>query len=72
MEGTAIAMSMAGATLPAGKTYAISAGWGTYRGEQGFSASGLVRLSDHAYASAGIGLGSRGSVGARAGVTLAW
>ena len=66
-------MAMAGATLPPGKNFAISANMGTFRGEAGFAATAAVRLTDNVFAHGGVGLGtSRGGVGARAGVTLAW
>jgi hypothetical protein len=72
-EGTAIALAMAGATLPAGKNFALSANWGTFRGENGFAATGVARLTDNVYAHAGVGLGTdRGGVGGRAGLTFAW
>jgi autotransporter adhesin len=71
-EGTALAMAMAGAVLPAGKNYALSGGWGTYRGENAFAASGVARLTDNLYAQAAIGLGMKGGVGGRLGLTLAW
>jgi hypothetical protein len=71
-EGSAIAMAMAGATLPPGKTFALSVNMGTFRGESGFAATAAVRLSDNVFAHGGLGLGtSRGGVGTRAGVTFA-
>lgn len=71
-EGTALAMAMGGAILPEGKTYAISAGWGTFRGENAFAASGVAKLNDNFYAQGGVGVGARGGVGGRLGVTVAW
>lgn len=71
-EGTALAMAMGGAILPEGKTYAISAGWGTFRGENAFAASGVAKLNDNFYAQGGVGVGARGGVGGRLGLTVAW
>ncbi len=39
-QGTAIALSLAGAVLPEGKTYAVSANFGAYHGETAFGATG--------------------------------
>ena len=39
-QGTAIALAVGGAVLPAGKKYAISANFGTFEGETAFGASG--------------------------------
>jgi hypothetical protein len=72
-EGTAIALAMAGATLPAGMNFALSANWGTFRGENGFAATAVARLTDNVFAHGGVGLGTdRGGVGGRAGLTFAW
>jgi hypothetical protein len=71
-EGSAIAMAMGGAVLPPGKNAAVSANWGTYQGEHGFSASAVVKVTESAYVNGGVGVGSRGSMGGRAGLTWAW
>ena len=73
-QGTAIALSLAGAVLPEGKTYAVSANFGAYHGETAFGATGTARLTDNLFASAGIGMSTSGrsNVGARGGVTMAW
>ncbi|TIX51148.1 hypothetical protein E5222_01315 [Alteraurantiacibacter aquimixticola] len=71
-EGSALAMAMGGAILPQGASFAVSGGWGTYRGEHAFSLSGVGRLGNNVYAQGGLGVGERGGVGGRAGVTLAW
>ena len=43
------------------------------RGETGFAATGVARLSDNVFVHAGVGFGTnRGGVGGRAGVTVAW
>lgn len=71
-EGSALAMAMGGAILPEGKTYAISAGWGTFRGENAFAASGVAKLNDNFYAQGAVGVGARGGVGGRLGLTVSW
>ena len=73
-QGTAIALSLAGAVLPEGKTYAVSANFGAFHGESAFGATGTARISDNLFASAGIGIATSGrsNVGARGGVTMAW
>lgn len=74
LQGTAVALSLAGAILPEGKTYAVSANFGAYHGESAFGATGTVRINDKLFASAGIGMATSGrsNVGARGGVTMAW
>jgi hypothetical protein len=72
-EGTAIAIALAGSALPADKSYAVSANYGTFRGENGFGAVGQLRLNEYVVASGGVGVGlGRGGVGGRAGLTFAW
>jgi autotransporter adhesin len=73
-QGTAIALSLAGAVLPEGKNYAVSANFGAFHGESAFGASGIARISNNLFASAGIGMATSGrnNVGARGGVTMAW
>jgi trimeric autotransporter adhesin len=72
-EGTAVALAMAGATLPAGRNFAVSGNWGTFRGEHGFAATAVARITDNVYAHGGLGFGAdRGGVGGRAGLTFAW
>ena len=72
-EGTAIALAMAGATLPEGKTFALSANYGAFRGQSGFAATGIARVSDNVLVHGGVGFGANhGGVGGRAGVTFAW
>jgi hypothetical protein len=72
-EGTAIALAIVGATLPAGKNFALSGNWGTFEGEHGFAATAVARLTDNWFAHAGVGVGvERGTVGGRAGMTYAW
>ena len=73
-QGTAIALSLAGAVLPEGKNYAVSANFGAFHGESAFGATGTARINDSLFASAGIGMATSGrnNVGARGGVTMAW
>ncbi len=46
--------------LPEGKNFAVSTNFGTYRGETGFGASGVARITDNVFVSGGIGLGTSG------------
>lgn len=73
-QGTAIALALTGAVLPAGKSFAVSTSFGTYRGETGFGASGVARISDNLFVSGGVGFSTSGqaNVAGRGGVTLAW
>jgi hypothetical protein len=72
-EGSAVAIAMGGTVLPDNKTYAISANFGTFRGENAFGASAAVRVTDFLVANAAIGTGlARGGVGGRVGATFAW
>ncbi len=72
-EGSAIAIAMGGTVLPDNKRYAISANFGTFRGENAFAASAAVRLNEFIVANAAIGAGlARGGVGGRVGATFAW
>jgi hypothetical protein len=73
-QGTAIALALTGAVLPEGKNFAVSTNFGTYRGETGFGASGVARITDNVFVSGGIGLGTSGqtNIAGRGGVTLAW
>ncbi|MCJ2012217.1 YadA-like family protein [Methylobacterium sp. J-076] len=73
-QGTAIALSLAGAVLPEGKRFAVSANFGAYHGETAFGATGTARITDNLFASAGIGIATSGrsNVGGRGGLTMAW
>ena len=52
--GIAAAMAMGGTVMPADAKFAMSFNLATYRGEQGFSASAVVRASNHVYFQGGI------------------
>jgi hypothetical protein len=72
-EGSAMALAMAGAVLPADKNFALSANWGNFQGENGFAATAAARLNQNVIVHGGVGLGTnRGTVGGRAGMTFAW
>ena len=59
--------------MPPDSTFAASFNLATYRGEQGFSAAAVARVTDHVWVSGGVaGSTVRGSTGGRAGVTFAW
>jgi len=72
-EGTAIAIAMGGGALPDNKKFAVSTNWGTFRGENAFSVTGQMRLSQNVVFNGGVAAGfQQGGVGGRAGVTYAW
>jgi trimeric autotransporter adhesin len=72
-EGTAIAIALGGASLPADKRFAISTNWGNFRGQNAVGVAAQMRLTDYAVANVGVGGGfAQGGFGSRAGVTLAW
>jgi autotransporter adhesin len=71
--GIAAAMAMGGTVMPADAKMAVSFNLATYRGEQGFSASGVARATKHIYFQGGFaGSTVKGSTGARVGATFAW
>jgi trimeric autotransporter adhesin len=72
-EGTAIAIAMGGAALPSDKKFAVSANWGTFRGENAMSLGAQLRLSQNVVLNGGVAAGlAQGGVGGRGGVTVAW
>jgi hypothetical protein len=72
-EGTAVAIAMATTALPDNKRFAVTANFGTFRGENAFAASAAVRINEFLVANAAIGTGlARGGVGGRVGATFAW
>jgi hypothetical protein len=72
-EGTAIATAMGGASLPAGKKFAISTNWGNFRGQNALGVAAQFRFTDYAVANLGVGGGfAQGGIGSCAGVTFAW
>lgn len=59
---------MGGLTLPEGKTFAISANYGTFAGQNGFAASAVVRVTDFAYLNGAVGVGvAHNGIGGRGG-----
>lgn len=72
-EGTAIAIALGGAVLPADKKFAISTNWGNFRGQNAVGVAAQYRLTNYAVANVGVGGGfAQGGFGSRAGVTFAW
>jgi surface antigen len=72
-EGTAVAIAMGTTALPDNKRFAVTANFGTFRGENAFGASAAVRVTDFLVANAAVGTGlARGGVGGRVGATFAW
>ncbi|BBD38111.1 hypothetical protein Amn_29910 [Aminobacter sp. Y103A] len=70
---SAIALAMAGGTLPSDKDFAMSINWVNFEGENGFAGTAAMRFNDNLHLHGGIGVGARhGTVGSRAGLTFAW
>jgi autotransporter adhesin len=71
--GIAAAMALGGTVMPPDTTFAVSFNLATYRGEQGFSAAAVARVTDNIWVSGGFaGSTVKGSTGGRAGVTFGW
>ncbi len=59
--------------MQADAKFAVSFNLATYRGQQGFSGSAVVKASDHVFFNAAVaGSTVKGSSGGRVGVTFAW
>lgn len=71
-EGAAMAMAMAAPAMPTDKNYAVSINWGGFGGKNAFAGTVQARVSEDFMIHGGIGLGSSGTVGGRAGLTYAW
>jgi trimeric autotransporter adhesin len=72
-EGTAVAIALGGSALPSDKKFAVSANWGTFRGENAMSLGAQMRLNQYVVLNGGVAAGfAQGGVGGRAGVTVAW
>ncbi len=71
-EGAAMAMAMAAPAMPVDKDYAISINWGGFEGANGFAGTAQARVSENFVLHGGVGVGSSGTVGGRAGLTFAW
>ncbi|TPI12501.1 hypothetical protein FJW06_17275 [Mesorhizobium sp. B4-1-3] len=71
-EGAAMAMAMAAPAMPVDKNYAVSINWGGFEGKNAFAGTAQARISESFMIHGGIGLGSSGTVGGRAGLTYAW
>jgi autotransporter adhesin len=71
--GVATAIAMGGAAIPEGKTYAVTANLGEYRGNTALAGGFALRLTDYATVNASLGVGvDHGDVGGRVGTTFAW
>jgi autotransporter adhesin len=69
--GVAAAMALGGTVMPPDTNFAVSFNLATYRGEQGFSASAVARVSDKVWVSGGFtGSSVKGSTGGRVGITF--
>jgi hypothetical protein len=54
-EGTAIAIALGDAVLPADRKFAISTNWGNFRGQNAVGVAAQFRLTDYAVANFGVG-----------------
>ena len=74
LTGVAMAFAMAGApTLLNGETFAMTANWGTYEGENGLAMNAAIRLSKRAQLSGGVAYGvNENLAGGRVGVRVGW
>ena len=72
-EGVAMALALKSPTIPDGKTFALSGGFGAFEGRQAFAMSGGIQATDAVEIDGGFAVGLQsGSVGGRAGATIAW
>ena len=73
-EGIAMAIALGGgAILPPCKNAAITVNAGVFERETAVGISGAARLDDNISANLGVGVGcNQGTVGGRAGFTVAW
>ncbi|CDX52988.1 hypothetical protein MPL1032_160127 [Mesorhizobium plurifarium] len=71
-EGAAMAMAMAAPAMPSDKNYALSINWGGFEGKNAFAGTAQARVSESFMIHGGIGVGSSGTMGGRAGLTYAW
>jgi hypothetical protein len=71
-EGVAISLSLPGATIDAGKTFGLGLNVGTFGGESAVGIDGAIKAADGVTLNGGVGVGTQGDVGGRAGVNLSW
>ncbi|KAB0679923.1 YadA C-terminal domain-containing protein [Aureimonas leprariae] len=72
-EGVAMAMAMKSPAVPEDKNFAIFGSFGAFDGQTALAFAGGVRATEALQFDAGVAVGlDRGSVGGRAGATLAW
>jgi hypothetical protein len=76
-QGVAMALAMGGIFLPDSKSFALSAGYGTFDGMNAFSAEMALRVDRDAVLTGGLGVGLEGGeaptkLGGRVAVQFAW
>jgi autotransporter adhesin len=73
-EGSAVAIASSGApNLSPGKKFAVFAKWGTFRNQNAFGGTALLRVADNAVLTASFGGGMRyGGVGGGVGGLVEW
>lgn len=72
-EGVAMAIAMKSPAVPEDKNFALSGSFGAFDGQTALAFAGGIRATEALQFDAGVAVGlDRGSVGGRAGATLAW
>jgi hypothetical protein len=73
-QGIAIAMAMAGLTLPDGKNFALGANMGFFEDKQAIAIQAAIRISPNLTVTGGFGTGVQdvGTTGGRVGIQAAW
>jgi hypothetical protein len=71
-EGVSISLSLPGATIDPGKTFGVGVNVGAFGGEGAVGLSGSIKATDGLTLNGGVGVGTQGDVGGRAGVNFSW
>jgi hypothetical protein len=73
-QGIAIAMAMAGLSLPEGKNFALGANMGFFEDKQAIAIQAAIRISPNVTVTGGFGTGVQdmNTTGGRVGVQAAW
>jgi len=72
-NGVAMAMALAGSSLPSGKAFALALNYGTFGGMSALALSSHARIDDNVVVSGGISYGvDQNLVGGRVGMQFAW
>lgn len=72
-EGVAMALAMKSPAVPEDKEFALSGSFGAFEGRTALAVAGGIRANEFVQFDAGLAVGlDSGSIGGRAGATLAW